>query len=137
MHTQSTSPADEPQPPPRVAPLTAWECSVLGMVSPDNGCSEDAGTSGSSLAAADRDHQAWPFGIAAEVFLRAGATTTALVSAQQAYVVAKGCCRPCVAWTLALQAEVHGALSEELARQSRGLTGAKTVSVPTFGEEPW
>lgn len=36
-----------------------------------------------------RNHAAWPFGLAAQVFLPVGATIAALVSAQQAYVAAK------------------------------------------------
>ncbi len=105
---------------PRVAPFTEWERAVLGLDAQDD-LDNDAETQ-SPLSGANRDHEAWPFGLAAQVFLQADALTTALVSAQQAHVIAKSCCLPCVAWTLALQARAHRALSEELAKQAARMT---------------
>ncbi len=121
---------------PRVAPLTRWECSVLG-INHDEG--DDTGVVADSelpLTEADRDHEAWPFGAAAQVFLRASAFATALISAQQAHLVAKRCCMQCVAWTLALQAQAHRALSEELTEQVRRLN-RPAAGIAVSEGEPW
>lgn len=102
---------------PPTSPFSAFERAVLGIEGVDN----DPAEPDSPMAGADREHEAWPFGVASQVFLKADALTTALISAQQAHIVAKRCCMQCVAWTLALQAQAHRALADELDQQARRL----------------
>lgn len=130
----SPSPPPDATPPlPRVAPHSAWERSVLGPPTLDSFPATDGSGATGFSDDIKREHAASPFIGASRIFLRAGATTTALVSAQQAYVVAKDCCRPCVATTLKLQAQVHQALSVELADQA-GKVSVGNERVDTFDD---
>lgn len=78
-----------------VGSFSIWERAVLGL--DVEGLGED-GQPESPLAWVDREHEAWPFGVASQVFLKSNALSTALAAAQQAHLVASRCCMDCVAW---------------------------------------
>lgn len=86
MRAQPPHSPDEIQDLPWVAPFTERERAALGLRS----IADDATgyVAASPQGTSDDGHPARPFGVAAQVFLAANATTTALVSAQQAYVLA-------------------------------------------------
>lgn len=100
---------------PYPTPLTAWEQSVLG--SETNDPLPDA--AGDLLTTVNPHERVWSLGLASEVFLRAGAASTALVAAQKAAAVAEHCCDQCRAWTLRLQADAHQTLSFALLARAR------------------
>lgn len=102
------------RPLPYPTPLTAWEHSVLGS-EPD----EQPEVVEDLLVGVEPHERVWSLGLASEVFLRAGAVTTALIAAQKAALVADNCCEHCKTWTLRLQADAHQALSFELLAQAR------------------
>ncbi len=56
-----------------------------------------------SLTCVDPHALPWSFGVASEVFLRAGSFTLALLAAQQAAVAAEACCESCLAWARQLE----------------------------------
>jgi len=114
------SPPDSPEsllhrPLPYPTPLTAWEHSVLRAESEEDQAQADEDL----LAGLDPHERVWSLGLASEVFLRAGALTTALVAAQKAALVAERCCVECKSWTMKLQADAHQALSFELLARAR------------------